>query len=62
MITEESIRARLAADQEKPSRLATWEEIAFLLAEVDTLREDAREDEMEIERLLREVARLTDLR
>lgn len=52
-ITEESIRARLAVDAEKPSRLATWEEIAFLLADVDTLREEALEDEMEIERLLR---------
>lgn len=60
-ITEESIRARLAVDAERPSRLATWEEIAFLLSEIDTLRDEALEDEMEIERLLRRGAAIEGL-
>lgn len=39
-ITEATIRERLAADRQKVSRLATWEEIEFLLGLLDTLRRD----------------------
>ena len=38
MITEQSIRERLTADRAKVSRLATWEEIEFLLGELDAVR------------------------
>ena len=38
MITEQSIRERLAADRAKVSRLATWDEIEFLLGELDAVR------------------------
>jgi len=38
MITEQTIRERLAADRAKVSRLATWEEIEFLLDQLDTWR------------------------
>lgn len=57
-ITEDSIRARLAADQVKPSRLATWDEIAYLLARVDASEEDAAEDARLIEHLQGQNARL----
>lgn len=40
MITEESIRQRLAADKVKPCRTATWEEVEFLLDRLATERED----------------------
>ena len=38
MITEATIRERLAADRAKASRLATWEEVEFLLDQLDTWR------------------------
>lgn len=37
-ITEATIRERLAADRRKPCRLATWEEIAYLLDALDAVR------------------------
>lgn len=37
-ITEATIRERLAADRAKTSRLATWEEIEYLLDELDAVR------------------------
>ena len=45
MITEQSIRERLTADRAKVSRLATWEEIEFLLGELDAAR-----DRLDVER------------
>jgi predicted nucleic acid-binding Zn-ribbon protein len=42
IVTEKSIRQRLAQDKEKVSRLPTWEEIEYLLHLVDSLRQDIR--------------------
>lgn len=43
MITERSIRDRLATDREKVSRLPTWEEVEYLLDMVSDLRQGLRE-------------------
>ena len=40
-ITEATIRERLATDKRKPSRLATWAEIEFLLGLLDQYRADS---------------------
>lgn len=39
MITEDTIRERLAADKKKTSRLATWEEIEYLLDRIAAVRQ-----------------------
>lgn len=42
MITEATIKARLEADRRKPCRLATWDEIAYLLDALDRERKAHR--------------------
>lgn len=55
--TLDSIRERLEADQKKTSRLATWEEIEYLLGIIDGVREYIEEiqtpynDEQVLDRL-----------
>jgi hypothetical protein len=59
MITESSIRERLAQDKAKVSRLASWEEVEFLLDLIDELRDDEDESDQLRNRmagLLRDVA------
>jgi len=59
VITEETIRERLAADRAKVSRLATWEEIEYLLDQLDTWRTYALRVTKETTTLIERLTKVT---
>lgn len=59
MITLDTIRQRLAEDKKKPSRVATWEEIEYLLGLVDALQADLADALAEVDTLNRIIAALS---